>query len=269
MCRNGSEDIQHIQDILYTTADSTHLILGFPTNVYVLWLIRNRGKLTSDFFALNLTVADILTCMSNLMFVLHNHVKCPQEGSGPLWDTAVFFNGFILAGRPLFQCCICLERYMAIVHPVTFLFCKPLRYRVGCCAVVWLMILGFCFAYWYKTTNAVNDYTLGLIVVTFSVMLFCCLAVLRALKRPRPGEGDSDGMNNKMLRAFRIILLIMVTMVVMYLPLTVLLTMYHFLKPVNFSFGQSICFSITIVTGFIEPLLYVHRAGKLPCIRGP
>ncbi|KAJ8000616.1 hypothetical protein DPEC_G00182220 [Dallia pectoralis] len=207
--------------------------------------------------------------MSSLMFILHDHIYCPQEKSGPLWDTAVFFNGFILAGRPLFQCCICLERYMAIVHPVTFLFCKPLRYRVGCCAVVWLMILGFCFAYWYEATNALNDFTLGLIVLTFSVMLFCCLAVLRALKRPRPGEGDSDGMNSKMLRAFTIILLIMVTMVVMFLPLTVLLTMFHFLNHVNFSFGQSICFSITIVTGFIEPLLYVHRAGKLPCINGP
>ncbi|KAJ8000615.1 hypothetical protein DPEC_G00182210 [Dallia pectoralis] len=117
MCRNVSEDIQHIQDKLYTAADSTHLILGFPTNVYVLWLIGNRGKLASDFFALNLTVVDILTCMSSLMFILHDHIYCPQEESGVLWGTAIFFNGFILAGRPLFQCCICLERYMAIVQP--------------------------------------------------------------------------------------------------------------------------------------------------------
>ncbi|KAJ8000617.1 hypothetical protein DPEC_G00182230 [Dallia pectoralis] len=258
--------------ILFTTADTINLMLSLPTNVYVLWLIvtGGRGTVGSDFFALNLTVCDTFSCMSSLMFILHNRIYSPQVESGPLWETAIFFKGFILAGRPLFQCCICLERYVAVIHPVTFLLRKPLRYRVGCCVVVWLTVLGSCVAYFVcEYEYAMNNFTLGLIVVTFSVMLFCCLAVLRALKRPRPGEGDSDGMNNMKRRAFRIILMITVSMMIQYLPQVLHLTIYHFIELVEYNFGLSVSFFIMIVTGFVQPLLYLHRAGKLPCIRGP
>ncbi|XP_046731182.1 uncharacterized protein LOC124402280 isoform X4 [Silurus meridionalis] len=34
--------------------------------------------------------------------------------------------------RPLFQCCVCVERYVAVIHPVIFLKYKPLRYRITC-----------------------------------------------------------------------------------------------------------------------------------------
>jgi cobalamin synthase len=166
-----------------------------------------------------------------------------------------------------------VERYLAVVHPVTFLKYKPLRYRVGCCGVVWLMVLGSCFvnllskyqSAWWKI------FALILNLLTLSVMLFCCLAVLWALKRPGPGEGEreGEGMNNMKLRAFRIISIIMVSMIVSYLPLVLLLVSYHFIEPVEFLQGWSICYSITVVSGFVQPLLFLHRSGKLPCVRGP
>ena len=37
-----------------------------------------------------------------------------------------------------------MELYLAVVHPVVYLKSKHLRYRVECCAVVWLMVLGSC-----------------------------------------------------------------------------------------------------------------------------
>ncbi|CAL8276660.1 unnamed protein product [Boreogadus saida] len=35
-------------------------------------------------------------------------------------------------GRALFQCGICVERYLAVVQPLTFIRFKPLRFRVVC-----------------------------------------------------------------------------------------------------------------------------------------
>ncbi|XP_064860590.1 C-C chemokine receptor type 8-like [Oncorhynchus nerka] len=261
----------YVQYVLYTAAISINLILGLPTNVYILWLIVTGavGTMASDFFSLNLAVSEILSILSNLMFIVHHLI---QEND-TLWSVGTFFAGFNLFGRPLFQCCICVERYLAVVHPVTFLKYKPLRYRVGCCGVVWMMVLGYCFvnllsnyqSAWWKI------FTLILNLLTLSVMLFCCLAVLWALKRPGPGEGEreGEGMNNMKLRAFRIISMIIVSMLVMYLPLVLLLVSYHFIESVEFFGGLSICYSITVVSGFVQPLLFLHRSGKLPCVRGP
>ncbi|XP_055772300.1 P2Y purinoceptor 3-like, partial [Salvelinus fontinalis] len=211
--------------VLYTAAISINLILGLPTNVYVVWLIVTGagGTMASDFFSLNLSVSEILYSLSNLMFIVHYNI---QENVA-LWSVGTFFAGFNLFGRPLFQCCICVERYLAVVHPVTFLKYKPLRYRVGCCGVVWLMVLGSCFVNMFVNNQSAWWKFFGLIfnLLSLSAMLFCCLAVLWALKRPGPGEGErqGEGMNNMKLRAFRIISMITVSMIVNYFPLVLLL----------------------------------------------
>ncbi|KAJ8000540.1 hypothetical protein DPEC_G00181170 [Dallia pectoralis] len=257
--------------MLYSSADIINVVLGFPTNVYVLWLIvtGQGGTITSDFFVLNLAVSEILSSISNMMFITSG-----QLGLAVLVKFGQFFAGFTLYGRPLFQSCICVERYLAVIHPVTFLKYKPLRYRVGCSGVVWVLVIGSCFEYMFvESVFACKYYAMTFNLVLFSVMVFCCLAVLRALKRPGPGDregdGDREGTNNMKLRAFRIISTIMVAMVLMYLPLVLLLTIYHYLDPTDYCFGMSICFSIIIIGGFVQPLLYLHRAGKLPCLMKP
>ncbi|KAK6324490.1 hypothetical protein J4Q44_G00038320 [Coregonus suidteri] len=117
-----------VQNPLFTAAISINLLLGLPTNVYVLWLIVTGagGTMASEFFTLNLALSEIFYSLSNLMYIIHDHI---QE-NGALLSVGTFFAGFNLFGRPLFQCCICVERYLAVVHPVTFLKYKPLRYRL-------------------------------------------------------------------------------------------------------------------------------------------
>ena len=71
------------------------------------------------------------------------------------------------------------------------------------------------FFMWHKATSGVD--LLGLYLV-MSVQLFCCLSVLRALKRSGPGEGERGRGSDIKRRAFKIILLFLIIMLVMYFP---------------------------------------------------
>ena len=124
--------VAHFVPIL-TASYAINIILGLPTNVYILWLILTGagGTMASEFFSLNLTLSEIIFCLFNAFSMSDLYIQ-----SDFVNKASHFSFGFVFSGRPLFQCCICLERYLAVVHPVVFLKYKPLRYRVGCCSVV-------------------------------------------------------------------------------------------------------------------------------------
>ena len=61
-------------------------------------------------------------------------VNIPGKVASFMWD-------FIWIGCPLFQCCVCAEHYLAVVHPVVFLKFRPPRYRVSCSGLVWFVVV--------------------------------------------------------------------------------------------------------------------------------
>jgi hypothetical protein len=223
--------------------------------------------MASEFFALNLAVSEILYSLCAVFVFVYIHLPIP-----PILALLTFFSGFISHGRPLFQCCICFERYLAVVHPVFFLKYRPLRYKVGCSGLVWLVLFGFCFTFLLVKDHQIVICYVSLceVLVLLSFMLFCCLSVLRALKQPGPGEGEieREGTNKMKMRAFKIILIITVSMMANHLPWVMVLPFIGVLDSGQFFYAKYVCLYISVVSGFVQPLLYLHRAGKLPCIRG-
>ncbi len=120
------------------------LLFGLPTQSYVIWLIitGSRNRVASEFFILNISVSEIIFFLFALIY-LQRVTNLSFQGSGQL-TALMFLTGNIIITRPLFQCLNCVESYLAVVHPVTFLKYKPLRYRVICCTVVWITGLGSC-----------------------------------------------------------------------------------------------------------------------------
>lgn len=96
-------------------------------------------------------------------------------------------------------------------------------------------------------------------------MAFCCFSVLRTLKRPGPGEGrrDQHRGNSKKKRAFNLILINLVYTTVSQLPLAVVASLSGAIpKPLFFTF-VSVNTCIFVITGFVPPVLYLYRVGKL------
>ncbi len=224
--------IIRLVDILYISMYSISFLFGLPTHSYVLWLIiRGSGSgFVSEFFILNLSVCEICNCLQSLICIFDIFISLKHFAS--------FLSGLAITGRPLFQSLICVERYLAVVHPVTFLKYKPLRYRVICCTAAWIITLGSCVCSMFTLDLFyVYTYLYSLQYLLFiSFQLFCLVAVLRALKQSGPGErGRERGEENHMKRrAFYLILITTASMTIIYVPYTIsgfsLILTQHYIK---------------------------------------
>ncbi|XP_048036477.1 somatostatin receptor type 5-like [Megalobrama amblycephala] len=253
--------------ILEMCLHSISFVFGLPTHTFVTWFIMTRtaSGFALEFFFLNLSVSEIGNCLNSLI----NLQLFWYSGLSTLKNC---LTGLTITGRPLFQCLICVEHYLAVVHPVTFLKYKPLRYRVICCTAAWIITLGSCLSCMFIVSlYIVYLWFLSLQFLLFvSIQLFCLVAVLRALKQSGPGERGRKRKeeNNTKRRAFYLILITTATMVIIYVPLT-LTALYTILTNLIIQevwFPSVICY---VLAGFVQPVLYLHRTGKLSCLFSP
>ncbi len=96
--------------------------------------------------------------------------------------------------------------------------------------------------------------------------MLCSVAVLRALKQSGPGERvrgreEKNHMKNK---AFNVILIITGTMIIIYAPniISVLLFMSS-VRDSGIVLLSISCISFSL-GGLAQPLLFLHRLGRLP-----
>ncbi|XP_051955274.1 C-C chemokine receptor type 8-like [Xyrauchen texanus] len=247
-------------------AFSINFLVGLPTHSYVIWLIvKGTGTgVASGFFNLNLSVCELGSCLNSLLFVLF-------EWYPFMIILALGTQGFGITGRPLFQCLMCVERYLAVVHPVTFLKFKPLRYRVICCTAAWIITLGSCLCnlmILFSDNIILHAWFFSLqFIIFFSIQLFCLSAVLRALKQSGPGERGRERQeeNHMKRRAFHLILITTLNVVIIYVPMTI----SGFCTIMTNQYITAIWFPALLLfflAGFVQPVLYLHRAGKLSCL---
>ncbi|XP_061100988.1 P2Y purinoceptor 6-like [Conger conger] len=255
---------------IYLCALMSNMLLGLPTNSWVLWLIAkgSRDTLSSEIFTFNLAALELTYCLQIPLSFL-NYFLWKQR----FIRLFTFFNALIIFGRPLFLCCICIERYLAVLHPLTFLRCKPLRYRLGCLGLAWMGTIAGCSFCVFLDADVLNYVILAVMLVILSIKCFCCLAVLQALRRPGPGEGapgQSRGGGPQLAKqkAFRIILFNLIFNLVDYLPMTVAILLRSLMSERVFRLFRAISSSIAVFGAFIQPVHFLFRAGKLQCIVG-
>ncbi|XP_030207051.1 hydroxycarboxylic acid receptor 1-like [Gadus morhua] len=172
------------------------------------------------------------------------------------------FSTLTWFGRPLFQCCIGVERYLAVIHPLTFIRFKPLRFRVVCSGLMWVAVTVI------LLSIGKVDEPEGIITISFfmtlSVIMFCCLSVLWSLKQPGPVETERTAGNIIKRRAFNIISLNLGNLLVTYLPTIVISSLKTILSLNIFFYLFISAMCLTVLGGIAQPLLHLQKAGKLP-----
>lgn len=244
-----------------------NLIFGLPANMLVLWLIlAGPGDKAAEIFSLSQAICEVSISMTNVPSLIIINTGMSNVASFTyIWYALRFSWGFLFSGRPLFMSCVCLERYLAVVHPVTFLKYKVLRHRLAVCIISWLIVLVCCIILLWVPYPASEYVCFGMSSTWFLVQLFCCVETLGALIRPGPGEGnqESNGMISAKLKAFRIIVITTVSVALTYIPYIISIVLFGHLSEEDSSKLFCIAAYTTLVAGFIPAGLYIHRAGKL------
>ncbi len=126
--------------IFYFGVKVLNLVAGFPMNALVLWQIlrkKSEGS-TSDVFIFNLSILDA-----------YFGLMTPVDMANRLYfnDASVWYSQRFAYGlkdvTPLFLTCICLDRYIAVVHPILFTGIRDTRIRIGVSVLVWGLILAY------------------------------------------------------------------------------------------------------------------------------
>lgn len=244
--------------IWYLSLQFTNMLLGIPANVMVLWLMHKnkRDSTTSDIFILHLAVLDILFCLSpplelvNLVFF----------NISSTWYILRFFYG-IKDSSPLFLSCICLDRYMAVVHPIMFTKLKDRQHRAVLAIVVWLIILAYAAAKCAGNIVNFDKVFTVMILGAFTFMVFCNSAILWALRQSRPGRDEMHPVKKK---AFKMVLIILAIIVFNYFPPVALFPFQDYFAPDVFEcYIHYIAFGLMDFSSTIQPILYLSKE-KLP-----
>lgn len=223
----------------------------------------------SDFFTYNMVIAELMTIVAFTLSCCAIHSGCSELAMLGIYLCAVNYTGQIF-----FHLLTCVERYLAVVHPVTYLGLRNvngIRLRnitIGC---IWLV----CFAGPGVIASVdqvfVNISQFVFLAFSVAVVFFCSIAVACALIRPGPGErgGDRQQIHKSKLRPFYTIVVILVVLLVRFGGNIVSYSLYyspHLDETARCGLSLSGIWFI-LPSSFVLPLLYLHRAGKLSCCK--
>lgn len=177
-----------------------------------------------------------------------------------------------LYGEIFFQTLTCVERYLAVVHPITYLKLKQARgvrirnISIGCAWLLSFTLMGLYPLYTFEYPSLTF---LCILVFSLTVTSFCSLSILCVLIRPGPGEGsvNKERVDQSKQRAFCTVATIMGLLCLWFVGFLVSNLMERFSQ-----IDKNVTCVMITATGWFNlpcslllPLLYLHRARKLPC----
>lgn len=268
--------------LVLTSFSITSVLLIMPPSVLVLHLgfqrWRQRRSVStataanhSDIFTYHMVVMEMLTVLFCLWF-------CASVGTDlgiSISITILVFTLFFCfwSTKILFHALTSVELYLAVVHPVAYRSLRSKggsRVRTASVAGVWLLCLVWEVVV-YLTSAALIAIYLSFLVSSLAVVCFCCVSVLRALRRPSPGEavGDRERVDQMKRRAFNTVATIMAAL---WLCLGGTL-LCNFVSSSQMLGSEDKCAVLSASAWFslpsssVLPVLYLHRAEKLPCCK--
>lgn len=243
--------------------------LCLPLFIFVLWQLSHRRSASgetrdSDVFTLQIVLLQII---GELAISLYCYGAFSHTSAAVSVGFIVFSS--IAPGETMLHVLTCVERYLAVFHPVTY---RGLRrsggvmirnISIGC---VWLLCVAVSGASIDQLVNIIITFLL--LVVASVTVTYCSISVLFVLIRPLPGEVGRvrKKVSRAKQKAFYTILVILATLLIRFLSYLVYTVVYILL----FEDTNDPCIFFWCVNWFclpsilVLPLIFLQRIGKLP-----
>ncbi|XP_078020501.1 uncharacterized protein LOC144459765 [Epinephelus lanceolatus] len=179
-----------------------------------------------------------------------------------------YFWSFTWYGEAFFHILTCVERYLAVIHPVTYLTLRGergIRIRnisIGC---VWLLSVGS-ISFVIIKHFILLDFCF--LILSLIIVSFYSLSVLCVLIRPGPGEqgGDRERVDQSKRRAFYTILAIL-GVLLLRSSANLAWASLHMLRQGSECTTTAATDWFNLPSSLVLPLLFLHRAGTLACCK--
>ncbi|XP_037832300.1 uncharacterized protein LOC112449861 isoform X1 [Kryptolebias marmoratus] len=256
---------------IYTAHIVIKVLFFFPLFIFILYYglqkwRKNRSNSSasalnhSDCFTYHLVLIELVGvfgCFITFGGIYKIDLKIIQVGK-----TLYSFSWY---GQGLFHILTCVEHYLAVVHPITYLTLREKRKLIirniiiGC---VWLLsLVGMALS--IEEHYVIMDSCF--IILTITITPFCSLSVLCFLSRSGPGESNAwnERGDQSKQRAFYTIVSIQLVLL-LRLAWTVVFVFYT-VKKTNNCVVKTCESLFNLPSSLVLPLLFLQRAGKLMC----
>lgn len=242
-------------------------LIILPVNVLVLYLSYRRPlAIHSDILAVHTSVIDLINVFGSILICCGINTNTTE-----LVLVGDVFYSLNLLGTMCFHTLTSVERYLAVVHPITYLGMKKakgVRLRKVTLGSAWLISIGGCCSVYL--TVALFSFLSIVFVGFFSLLIsFFCVSVLCVLNRPGPAKrvgGRQQGQQSKH-RAFYTILIILSVMLFRFGGNIVINILYssNVMGAVENCYLWLSLYWFCLPSDLVLPLLFLHRAGVLAC----
>lgn len=226
---------------------------------------RSSATSHSDIFIYHMSALDIIFVFGATLYLCGRYYGITEMMSVGMSVETVSFPG-----QFFFHILTCVERYLAVVHPITYLGLRQsgaVKIRNISTACVWLLSFG-----WYALTYLGQDifiFILSLLAFCLVIVSYCSLRVVYVLIHPGPGEvgGDRKQIDKSKQRAFHTILAITGTLWLCFSGILISLALYRsqLLSNNDGCVAVVIGYWFSLPSNLVLPLLFLQRSGKPVC----
>lgn len=253
--------------VMLSLIDIIPFLVGLPLMVRLTWVTLKSMK-TIDILNFNLA---LINFFHYWISIVHLHILLLQKNYQFQYKILILLCLYSEIGGPMSMFFICLERYIAVVHPMYFQLLKAYRFREVSAVIVWCVTLSICSVY-IANANHMEFYigrmfTLPpiLLLAISIITVHCSINMAYLLMQPGPGRRKMHPVKKKAFKTVCTNILIVMTF---YSPVTLLQRM-AFIEEIYFFKVVPVCVFLLSVASIVHPLLYLSGQGKLNiCSKG-